>query len=163
MSRQLTESQRFVLAELLRLKLTKTEIAKRLHVHRSTVHRELARNTSPIGYIPEEAQGRAQLRQMLPLLPLPKLQQYLPHLNDAMRAFEINTLLRTGSQSCGSSGGLEQDGVVLGRVLRPCARERHAEQDDGEESLADLFHNAWVAVFFNFNSVMCRFTPGKRE
>jgi putative chitinase len=34
---------------------------------------------------------------MLPLLPLPKLQQYLPHLNDAMRAFEINTLLRTAA------------------------------------------------------------------
>lgn len=39
----------------------------------------------------------AQLRQMLPLLPLPKLQQCLPHLNDAMRAFEINTLLRTAA------------------------------------------------------------------
>ena len=38
-----------------------------------------------------------QLRQMLPLLPLPKLQQYLPHLNDALRAFEINTALRTAA------------------------------------------------------------------
>ena len=65
MSRQLNESQRFVLAELLRLKIPKTEIAKRLHVHRSTVHRELRRNTSPIGYIPEEAQGRAEIRLML--------------------------------------------------------------------------------------------------
>ena len=39
----------------------------------------------------------AQLRQILPLLPLDKLQQYLPHLNAAMQAYEINTLLRTAA------------------------------------------------------------------
>ena len=39
----------------------------------------------------------SQVRQILPLLPVPKLQQYLPHLNEAMRAFEINTLLRTAA------------------------------------------------------------------
>ena len=38
-----------------------------------------------------------QLRQILPLLPLAKLQQYLPHLNAAMQTFEINTLLRTAA------------------------------------------------------------------
>jgi putative chitinase len=38
-----------------------------------------------------------QLRQMLPLLAVPKLQQFLPHLNEAMRVFEINTLLRTAA------------------------------------------------------------------
>lgn len=65
MSQQLTESKRFVLAELLYRNVPKSEIAKRLHVHRSTVHRELKRNTSPIGYIPEEAHGRAQTRLML--------------------------------------------------------------------------------------------------
>jgi len=65
MSGQLNESQRFVLAELLHRKVSKAEIARRLHVHRSTVHRELKRNTSPIGYIPEEAQWRATTRLML--------------------------------------------------------------------------------------------------
>ena len=58
MPNQLTESDRAVLAQLLQLKMPKQEIAKRLRKHRSTVYRELARNTSPIGYIPEEAQPR---------------------------------------------------------------------------------------------------------
>ena len=46
MSQQLNESKRFVLAELLQLNIPKTQIAKRLGIHRSTVHRELKRNTS---------------------------------------------------------------------------------------------------------------------
>ncbi len=39
----------------------------------------------------------AQLRQILPLLPLPKLQQYLPHLNEAMQIYAVNTLPRTAA------------------------------------------------------------------
>ncbi len=39
----------------------------------------------------------AQLRQILPLLPLPKLQQYLPHLNAAMQVYEVNTMPRTAA------------------------------------------------------------------
>ena len=78
---QLNEAKRFVLAELLQLKITKTEIAQRLHVHRSTVYRELKRNTSPIGYIPEEAQGRAEVRLMLhgrrPKMDDPQTRQYV--------------------------------------------------------------------------------------
>lgn len=38
-----------------------------------------------------------QLRQILPLLPLARLQVCLPHLNEAMRVFRINTLLRTAA------------------------------------------------------------------
>jgi putative chitinase len=38
-----------------------------------------------------------QLRQILPLLPQPKAQQYLPHLNEALLAFEIGTLLRAAA------------------------------------------------------------------
>lgn len=38
-----------------------------------------------------------QLRQILPLLPLARLQICLPHLNEAMRVFRINTLLRTAA------------------------------------------------------------------
>jgi len=38
-----------------------------------------------------------QLRQMLPLLPVARLQQYLPHLNEALQAFEIATRLRTAA------------------------------------------------------------------
>ena len=63
MSKQLTESDRAVLAQLLELKVPKKEIARRLHKHRSTVYGELARNTGPLGYIPEEAQSRAEVRR----------------------------------------------------------------------------------------------------
>ena len=63
MSQQLTESDRAVLAQLLQLKVPKKEIAQRLRKHRSTVYRELARNTGPVGYIPEEAQQRTDVRR----------------------------------------------------------------------------------------------------
>src|SRR6476646_5283811 len=63
MSKQLTPSDRAVLAELLQLKVPKQEIARRLHKHRSTMYRELKRNTSPVGYIPEEAQQRTDIRR----------------------------------------------------------------------------------------------------
>ena len=43
--------------------MPKKEIARRLHKHRSTVYRELARNTGPVGYIPEEAQQRTDVRR----------------------------------------------------------------------------------------------------
>ena len=39
----------------------------------------------------------SQLRQILPLLPLPKVQQYLPHLNAAMQIYAVNTLPRTAA------------------------------------------------------------------
>ena len=63
MSKQLTESDRAVLAQLLELKVSKKEIARRLRKHRSTVCRELVRNTGPVGYVPEEAQQRTDLRR----------------------------------------------------------------------------------------------------
>jgi transposase, IS30 family len=63
MCHQLTESDRAVLAELLKLKIPKVEIARRLHKHRSTIYRELARNTGPVGYVPEEAQQRTDIRR----------------------------------------------------------------------------------------------------
>jgi IS30 family transposase len=45
------------------MKTPKTEIARRLSKHRSSIHRELARNTGPRGYIPEEAQQRTDIRR----------------------------------------------------------------------------------------------------
>jgi len=63
MSKQLTESDRAVLAQLLELQVSKKEIARRLRKHRSTVYRELARNAGPVGYVPEEAQQRTDVRR----------------------------------------------------------------------------------------------------
>ena len=63
MWKQLTQEKWFVLDELLRLKLSKTRIAERLGVDRSTIYRELKRNSSPVGYQPEEAQQRTDTRR----------------------------------------------------------------------------------------------------
>ena len=51
MPAQLTLAQRAILGELLKQNCPKREIACRLGVHRSTVDRELKRNTGPIGYL----------------------------------------------------------------------------------------------------------------
>ena len=71
---QLTAKDRAVLAQLLDLKKSKTEIARRLGVHRSTIYRELERNTGPLGYLDVEAQQRAETRRMI-RHPQPKLEQ----------------------------------------------------------------------------------------
>lgn len=63
MWKQLTASDRAVLAQLLKLKVSKQDIARRLGVHRSTIFRELQRNSGPIGYIAEEAQSRTDVRR----------------------------------------------------------------------------------------------------
>ena len=63
MSQQLTEADRAVLAQLLQQKMKKVEIARRLGVHRSTIYRELKRNTGPVGYIYQEAQQRTDTRR----------------------------------------------------------------------------------------------------
>ena len=49
MFKQFTESDRAVLAQLLKLRLAKKEIAARLNKDRSSVYRELARNSGPLG------------------------------------------------------------------------------------------------------------------
>jgi IS30 family transposase len=81
MSQQFTESDRAVLAELLALKVPKKEIAARLKKHRSSIDRELARNSGPLGYIAIEAQQRAETRRWLPRraakLSDPRVQAYV--------------------------------------------------------------------------------------
>jgi IS30 family transposase len=64
MPKQLTAKDRAVLAQLLDLQRPKTEIARRLGVHRSTIYRELARNTGPSGYLDIEAQQRTDARRI---------------------------------------------------------------------------------------------------
>jgi IS30 family transposase len=48
------------------LKVPKKEIATRLKKHRTSIDRELARNSGPLGYIAIEAQQRAETRRWLP-------------------------------------------------------------------------------------------------
>ena len=49
MPQQLTSEDRAVLAQLLSTNMPKSEIAERLKKHRSTIYRELARNTGALG------------------------------------------------------------------------------------------------------------------
>jgi transposase, IS30 family len=63
MSAQLNAKDRAVLAQLLKMNLTKTEMAIRLEKHRSTIYRELRRNSGPLGYIDVEAQQRTEARR----------------------------------------------------------------------------------------------------
>lgn len=65
MFKQFTESDRAVLAQLLALKVPKTQIAARLKKDRSAIYRELGRNSGPLGYIAIEAQQRALARRRL--------------------------------------------------------------------------------------------------
>jgi IS30 family transposase len=66
MSQQFTESDRAVLEQLLALGVSKKEIATRLKKHRTSIDRELARNSGPLGYVAIEAQQRANARRRLP-------------------------------------------------------------------------------------------------
>jgi IS30 family transposase len=81
MSQQFTESDRAVLAQLIELQVSKVEIARRLQKHRSSIHRELARNSGPRGYLPVEAQQRANARRRLPRrtakMSDPQIQKYV--------------------------------------------------------------------------------------
>ena len=53
--KQLTREQRYQISALLDNNLTQTEIAKTLDVHKSTISRELKRNTGKRGYRPKQA------------------------------------------------------------------------------------------------------------
>jgi len=62
---QLTREQRYQISALLDNNLTQTEIAKTLGVHKSTISRELKRNTGKRGYRPKQADELAKERAKL--------------------------------------------------------------------------------------------------
>ena len=57
---QLTSEQRYQISMLQRMGHSRTEIAKKLEVHKSTIHRELRRNTGKRGYRPKQAHEKAR-------------------------------------------------------------------------------------------------------
>ena len=59
---QLTREQRYQIYSLLKEQHTLTEIAKNIGVHKSTISREVRRNTGHRGYRPEQANKRATAR-----------------------------------------------------------------------------------------------------
>ena len=81
MHKQFTEWDRAVLAQLLALQVPKQEIAARLKKHRSSIDRELQRNSGPLGYLAIEAQQRASVRRRLPRRPAklsdPQVREYV--------------------------------------------------------------------------------------
>ena len=63
MYKQLTEDKRLQLWAMRKEGKSQSEIAKQLNVHRSTVSRELDRNSGPYGYEPQLAQRMAKYRK----------------------------------------------------------------------------------------------------
>jgi transposase, IS30 family len=59
---QLTQEQRYQISVLLKMRHSQVEIAGILHVHRSTISREVKRNRGGRGYRPKQAQRLAQER-----------------------------------------------------------------------------------------------------
>jgi IS30 family transposase len=65
--RQLTEGQRYQISAFLSQEFSQREIAKKLNIAPSTVHRELRRNKRKTGpYNPEKAQQNALMRRLKP-------------------------------------------------------------------------------------------------
>lgn len=60
---QLTQEERYQIAALLKAGLTQCEIARTIGRDKSTISRELARNTGQRGYRPQQAQQKARKRQ----------------------------------------------------------------------------------------------------
>ncbi|MDZ4782454.1 MAG: IS30 family transposase [Planctomycetia bacterium] len=85
MHQQLTEADRAVLAQLLELKYSKQKIASRLGVHRSTIFRELRRNTGSRGYDPQEAQQRTDTRRWVNRTPKMRNAQTLKYVQERLR------------------------------------------------------------------------------
>ncbi|MBC8256520.1 MAG: helix-turn-helix domain-containing protein [Candidatus Marinimicrobia bacterium] len=50
---QLTQAERYGIYSLLKISLTQSKIAKVIGVHKSTISRELKRNTGKGGYCPQ--------------------------------------------------------------------------------------------------------------
>ncbi|MGR5261220.1 helix-turn-helix domain-containing protein [Vibrio astriarenae] len=63
MYKQLTEAQRIQIWALKKEGKSQSDIAHLLNVHRSTISRELTRNSGPYGYEPHMAQQLAQYRK----------------------------------------------------------------------------------------------------
>ncbi len=60
---QLTQEERYQIAALMKAGHTQSETARLIGRHKSTISRELARNTGQRGYRPQQAQQRARQRQ----------------------------------------------------------------------------------------------------
>jgi IS30 family transposase len=63
MAAHLTFAERQFLHRMVKAKKSKTEIGALMNRHRSTIYRELARNSNRWGYRPEAAQRWAQVRR----------------------------------------------------------------------------------------------------
>ena len=63
--KQLTQEQRYYIFQLNKMDFTQTEIARQIGVNKSTISRELKRNTGLRGYRPKQAHKKAVERRKL--------------------------------------------------------------------------------------------------
>ena len=110
MHKQFTEADRAVLAQLLTLKVSKTQIAARLEKDRSSIYRELARNSGPLGYLPHEAQQRALARRRL-----------VPRRRRKLSDPRVQEYVERGLEQCWSPD------QIAGRARREFPRDRERQ------------------------------------
>lgn len=81
MAAHLTPVERRFLHRLLERRLSKSEVATLMNRHRSTIYRELRRNSSAFGYVPQQAQRQSDCRRQAcgrrPKLQDPELRSYV--------------------------------------------------------------------------------------
>ncbi len=64
--KQLTQEQRYFIYQLNKIDFNQAEIASKIGVHKSTVSREIQRNTGGNGYRPQQAHNKATDRRLQP-------------------------------------------------------------------------------------------------
>ena len=121
--RQLTQEDRIEIYAMKQAGTNQTEIAQHLGVHRSTISRELVRNTGQRGYRPQQAQRGAVARRFAVVM---------PHLS----AFVNNRCL--------------SDGNLAPEKNKNCSQERNKLLNKGRRNRGALYNGDNVSQRFSW-------------